>query len=63
MSHNLPARSFSASGSERDGEGRHRIGEDGRKLYWPMIRFKDRDARLRFEKAVLTALADAGVAP
>jgi hypothetical protein len=53
----------SPSAPEIDGEGRHRIGEDGKRLYWPLLRFRDRDARQRFVRSVLAALADAGVQP
>jgi hypothetical protein len=53
----------SPSAPEIDGEGRHRIGRDGKRLYWPLIRFRDRDARGRFERADLSALDAADIAP
>jgi hypothetical protein len=53
----------SPSAAEVDGDGRQRLGEGGKKQYWPLIRFRDRDARQRFERAVLGALDAAGVVP
>jgi hypothetical protein len=46
-----------------DGEGRQRVGEDGKPQYRPVITFGSREDKARYEKLVLTALADAGVQP
>jgi hypothetical protein len=53
----------SPTAPELDAEGRHRIGDDGKRVYWPLIRFGSREARQRFERTVLAALAAAGVHP
>jgi hypothetical protein len=50
------------SARELAAECRHRVDAIGKKQYWPLLRFRDRDARQRFERSVLGALADAGVA-
>jgi hypothetical protein len=51
------------SARELAAERRHRVDDIGKKRYWPLLRFRDRDARLRWERAVFAALTDAGVTP
>jgi hypothetical protein len=51
------------SAPELDGEGRHRIDENGKRLYWPLLKFSSRERRQRWERLVLNALADAGITP
>jgi hypothetical protein len=42
-----------------DRDGQHMVGKEGKKLYQPIITFRDRDIGDRFSRAVLDAVAAA----
>jgi hypothetical protein len=48
---------------EIDSKGRARLRDDGKPAYFAIVSFAGADARERWQRVVLTALADAGVAP
>jgi hypothetical protein len=48
------------SAPEVDGEGRQRA-RDGKRLYWPLIGFCDRDVPVRWQHWVLDALQSSGI--
>lgn len=53
----------SPSAPEIDVAGRVRTNDAGKRQYWPLLTFETKEAKARFERAVLAALADAGVVP
>jgi len=52
----------SPSAPEIDAEGHIRINDVGKKQYWPLLTFETKEAKDRFERMGLGALAAAGIA-
>jgi hypothetical protein len=52
----------SPSAAKIDSEGRQRILPNGKRDWWAVVRFEG-DGRERWNRAVLGALADAGIVP
>lgn len=53
----------SPSAPDIDAEGRIKTTEAGKRLYRPVITFATKDAKKRWERSVLTALAAEGITP
>jgi hypothetical protein len=49
------------SAPDIDAQGRVKLGDDGKRRYWKVLTFEGNDARERFERAVIGALAAARI--